>query len=78
MEAQWEYGRCYQTHRGRVQPFYDTPERRVQWFKECLSKLGRRKDLQTIAFPEKIGCVLAGGDWRIYLHLIVKFADTFD
>ena len=47
-------------------------------FKTCLNALGHRKDLKTLAFPEKIGCGLGGGVWSLYLKLIKDFANTFN
>ena len=78
MQAQWEYGKCYQSYRQRIKPYFDTPDQRLQWFKECLNALGQREDLKKLAFPEKIGCGLGGGHWPTYLSLIENFATLFD
>jgi hypothetical protein len=32
------------------------------------------KKLKSIAFPEKMGCKLAGGNWKIYLELLENFS----
>ena len=78
LQAQWEYGKCYQSLRKRIDPYYDTTDQRVRWFKNCLNALGQLHHLQTLAFPEKIGCGLGGGNWSTYLKLIENFADVFD
>ena len=73
-----EFGRPFQSLRGQIGSHLDTADQRVHWFKNCLNELGTCKDLQTIAFPERIGCGMAAGDWRIYLDLINSFAYTFN
>ncbi|MHA1681868.1 MAG: hypothetical protein ACTSUE_13095 [Promethearchaeota archaeon] len=49
---------------------------RFKWFKMCLSSLESyfrfQKKLVTIAFPFRIGCGLAGGDWNIYFAALKK------
>ena len=53
----------------------DTYEQRKKWFSVCLQKIGKAKGIEkSIAFPYKIGCGLAGGDWTDYLRMIKKFA----
>lgn len=63
----------------------DTEGRRVEYFKECLRVLAAniKQGLilgfgkgNTVAFPWKIGCGLAGGDWEVYLGLVHDFAAT--
>ena len=78
MKAQWEYGKCFQSRRGRIEPYDDTPQHRIRWFKQRLNELGQRNDLRTIAFPYKIACGLGGGKWRVYFELIERFAELFD
>lgn len=61
----------------------DTQITREGYFKSCLDKLadyvlfapGRQG---TIAFPWRIGCGAAGGDWDKYLDMIAKFSEGFD
>jgi O-acetyl-ADP-ribose deacetylase (regulator of RNase III) len=36
----------------------DTQEKRLEWFEECLDKMGNLKNLQSFAFPYNIGCGL--------------------
>ena len=47
---------------------------RQRYFKDCLIKIIKIKDLESIAFPFRIGCGLAGGSWNIYEKLIDIFA----
>ena len=54
----------------------DGIERRKKAFQECLGKISGIADLKSIAFPWKIGCNLAGGDWNEYRHMIREFADA--
>jgi uracil-DNA glycosylase len=53
-------------------------ENREKWFKMCLAKISKIKNLHEIAFPYKIGCGLAGGDWNFYRSQIEKFAHVHD
>ena len=47
---------------------------REQYFHQCLNEISKIPDLESIAFPFKIGCGLAGGSWNIYLRMIENFA----
>lgn len=47
---------------------------REEWFRECLDRIGRIKNLRSIAFPMNIGCGLAGGVWNNYEGMIRKFS----
>lgn len=55
----------------------DTSKNRLQWFKECLQKIGQIKNIRkkTIAFPLNIGCGSAGGNWNEYYEIIKDFAN---
>jgi hypothetical protein len=54
----------------------DTYENRLQWFVECLKKVGEiTPKPQSIALPDKLGCYRNGGDWNIYSDKIQEFAD---
>jgi len=44
-------------------------------FKSCLTKIGAIENLKEIAFPYKIGCGAAGGDWTIYNIFLEEFAN---
>lgn len=48
---------------------------RQRYFKECLEKIEQIHNLESIAFPYKIGCGAAGGDWNIYWYTLVLFAE---
>lgn len=58
---------------------------RQEWFQQCLKaiaeKAAERKHLgysklQSLAFPFKIGCGLARGDWPTYAKMLEEFAAT--
>lgn len=53
---------------------YDTIDDRIKYFKRCLSEIKKINNLESIAFPYKIGCGLAGGEWDIYEKMIDDFA----
>jgi hypothetical protein len=53
----------------------DDARQRRQWFWQCLGRIESRKPrIKQLAFPEKIGCGLAGGDWSTYKEMIRTFA----
>jgi len=52
----------------------DTDENRIIWFKACLEKLARAKNMTSVAFPYNIGWGLAQGDWTVYEGMILEFA----
>lgn len=52
---------------------YDSHKDRRNWFHECLMEIAKIDYLDSIALPIKIGCGLAGGDWKWYFKQIVKF-----
>jgi O-acetyl-ADP-ribose deacetylase (regulator of RNase III) len=78
------------THDGRLcvnmyaQDGYGRDQRYTDYeaFKSCLNYLQefiedeKLTELSTIAFPYRIGCGLAGGDWDIVLKMIENFADN--
>jgi len=51
---------------------------RQRFFKDCLLKIMKIEDLESIAFPFKIGCGLADGNWDIYEKLIDTFAKVMN
>jgi O-acetyl-ADP-ribose deacetylase (regulator of RNase III) len=55
--------------------FNETPDMRQLWFICCLTSISCINGLKSVAFPYKIGCGLAGGDWDWYLKAIDDFAD---
>ncbi len=52
----------------------DNAVNRLKWFKECLEKLAKAKNMLSVAFPYNIGCGLAKGNWQKYEKAIVDFA----
>lgn len=60
-----------QIYPGKENSHNDTEEYRLRYFFNSLKNI---YDLDNIAFPYKIGCGLAGGDWSKYLRIIEKFA----
>jgi hypothetical protein len=71
--AQWVFG---VGSRRQTEHHRDTKENRQKCFKECIMKRGLlqyRKE----AFPFKIGCGLAQGDWKLYLKMIKDMARTY-
>lgn len=53
----------------------DGTKAREKYFHQCLLSLAKIPDLESVAFPWKIGCGAAGGDWNIYLGNITNFAN---
>lgn len=54
----------------------DTSNQRFEWFQDCLLELEQyvvSKHIKSIAFPYKIGCGLAGGDWNVYKSTLEEF-----
>jgi len=52
----------------------DTPNMRLMWFKRGLSKIEKIEGLTSVAFPARIGCGAAGGDWKKYRNAILGLA----
>ena len=44
-------------------------------FHKCLLKVARIPKLESIAFPWRIGCGIAGGDWNHYLGTLTNFSN---
>jgi len=58
-------------------PQYETDSvtKREEWMKQCLAQIYNMRDkLESIAFPKKIGCAIAGGNWDHYYGFIKKLA----
>lgn len=47
---------------------------RMRYFVSALNKISKIDDLESIAFPYKIGCGAAGGNWSYYEKFINIFA----
>jgi O-acetyl-ADP-ribose deacetylase (regulator of RNase III) len=52
----------------------DDLEYRRKYFHQCLLKISKIDNLESIAFPFKIGCGIAGGNWDHYLKMLETFA----
>jgi len=63
-------GLVAQRYPGKPKYANDTQSLRQKWFKECIDKIYEIENLESIAFPHKIGCGLAGGSWDNYLKII--------
>lgn len=48
---------------------------REKYFHKCLLRVAKITDLESIAFPWKIGCGIAGGVWAHYLGTLTNFAN---
>lgn len=48
---------------------------RLNYFYKCLLRVAKIPDLESIAFPWRIGCNLGGGNWEHYLGTITNFAN---
>lgn len=51
----------------------DSIEDRCKWFSSCLEKVAGLSP-QSVAIPYKIGCGMAGGDWKRYENIINMWA----
>ena len=60
----------------------DSIEKRLMWFKQGLMKIKTHfvdtKRIKSLAFPFKIGCGLAGGNWDDYLLAIQELSKMCD
>ncbi len=76
--AQWRPGKINSPYFGKY-PESDPPEtadQREKWFAECLAQLASTyKDPLEVAFPDHIGCGMAGGNWVQYERMIKEFAE---
>ncbi len=53
----------------------DSSDDRIRWFKLCLKEIKNIDDIKSVAFPYKIGCGLAKGDWKTYKKIIEEFVE---
>ncbi len=51
---------------------------RQKYFYHSLLRLAKVDDLESVAFPWRIGCGAAGGNWEHYLGTITNFAQYVD
>jgi O-acetyl-ADP-ribose deacetylase (regulator of RNase III) len=52
----------------------DFPVDRIRYFQSCLDRISEMEGLESVAFPFRIGCGLAGGDWTIYSRMLESFS----
>ena len=55
--------------------FPDGADDRKGYFQQCLDRIALIDNLESIAFPYKIGCDLAGGDWNVYSEMLENFTE---
>lgn len=48
---------------------------REKYFHQCLLELVKVQDLESVAFPYRIGCGAAGGNWKYYLGTLHNFSE---
>lgn len=64
-----------QIYPGKAKYKNDSKEKRATWFLECLEQMSELDG--SFAFPFRIGCGLAGGDWvGVYLPMLERFAEN--
>jgi len=66
-----------QLNRGKPR-INDSSTMRLIWLVKALSKLRQFSNLESIAFPYKLGCGLACGNWKLYRNIIDNFAKGID
>ena len=76
--AQWRPGRVmsYYFHQYPESCPLETAAQREKWFQECLDNLVGCTG--SVAFPDHIGCGMAGGNWAHYEQMIKGFAENHD
>lgn len=47
---------------------------REKYFHNCLLRIAKLPDLKSVAFPWRMGCGAAGGDWEHYIGTLTNFA----
>ena len=57
----------------------DTRDARIDYFREALARLARylmatQTGTKSVAFPARIGCGLAAGDWTKYQEELLRFS----
>lgn len=53
----------------------DTQKNRRSHFYKALFEISKLDSLESVAFPYRIGCGIAGGDWDWYFDMLLKFSD---
>lgn len=68
------YGQCYGGKPGNPGDF--SADREANFAKALTDIRTKAPNLESIAFPENIGCGIGGGDWRRYEEMILDFASA--
>lgn len=55
----------------------DSFEDRLSYFRQALTAFAKTKSELPVYFPYRIGCGLAGGDWKLYKAELDRFALTY-
>ena len=55
--------------------FGDTEDHRKKYFLDCLRSIKKLKP-KSLAFPNRVGCNLALGDWAWYSSALIKFEEA--
>jgi O-acetyl-ADP-ribose deacetylase (regulator of RNase III) len=63
---------------GKPSPGRDSAASRLQAFSKALDQIAELPELESIGFPNGIGCGLAGGDWNEYEKLLEDFAERVE
>lgn len=56
----------------------DGRDARLGYFRSCLTVMAKIPDIESIGFPYRIGCNLAGGNWPHYLGMLEEFSTWID
>ena len=65
------FGQDWQGKKEKAATSWEESRRmRLGWFEQAVREISRIPGLTSVAFPFKIGCNLAGGDWDAYLRVL--------
>lgn len=76
--GQYDFSSPLKYNRGLPLSKEDTAENREKWFWQALQKFAvivNATQKTKIAFPERIGCGLAGGSWPKYIEMLKSFSE---
>eukprot|EP00939_MAST-03C_sp_MAST-3C-sp1_P002917 g2917.t1 len=69
------FGQDWQGKKEKAAASWEESRRmRLGWFEQGVREISRIPALTSVAFPFKIGCNLAGGDWGAYLRVLGDLA----
>lgn len=75
--AQYGMGQPYM-YNNKNKQWRDGYQNRLQWFTEALEKIPLLEPTpKSLGVPFKIGCGLAGGNWKQYKKILEEFSDKF-